>query len=91
MNIFVDVFFSFPHIVRSVFVAYMTMDDRQRRYIKVALFEETSPRSPFGEANPIKDYVNLYQDGTFNLERPSKDEARKEKLEKKAFLKKLFG
>ncbi len=68
MNTFGDVFFSFPHIVRSAFVFYMTMDDEQRHYINVALFEESTPKNAFGEANPIIGYVNLYQDGTFNIE-----------------------
>lgn len=91
MNIFANIFFSFPPIIKSALVPCMTKDDRQRHYVTVALFEETPPANPFGEFNPIKGYVKLYEDGIFNLREPSKDEAKKKEPEKKGFFKKLFG
>lgn len=65
MKIFGNVFFSFPCIVRSAFVNYMTKEDDGRHYIQVALFEEKSIVNAFGEANDNKGFVNIYEDGTY--------------------------
>lgn len=68
MEIFGDVFFSFPSIVMSVFVAYMQKDDRNKHYIKVALCEEPSLLDAFGEPHEIRGYIDIFEDGTYKIE-----------------------
>jgi tetratricopeptide (TPR) repeat protein len=82
-NIFYNIFFSPPQIIRSAAIMSKILGEGNNHRIDVALFEDISPKNAFGEASHLVDIVSLYESGNYNLQF-SKDSQKTQSLEEGA-------
>ncbi|MEM2941654.1 MAG: hypothetical protein QW304_08935 [Thermoproteota archaeon] len=71
---FADVFFTFPHVIRTALLAFQGEDSKGRKYVHVLLFERTPddalPGETIEEQLGFKGGIYLFDDGTFGKALP---------------------
>jgi hypothetical protein len=90
IELFSDIYFSYPKIVRSALIFYMQKDEKNRHYLYVTLFEKPYLKNAFGEVSEIAGYIKIFEDGEIKIEGDEKKGKTEEKPTKRGFFSKVF-